>query len=115
MDINTLTVGQLKEIKELLGGMEDSNKESKSYYEIGENIIIRTVTHIIVGLLVDVNEKEFVLKNAAWVADTGRFNECISKGTFSEVEMYGKEIVTVGRGALIDATKFVHDLPTETK
>ena len=85
-------------------------------FKIGQAYLIRLVTHYWVGVLDWVGEKEMVLSNASWVADTGRFNEAISTGKMSEIEYVGSsgpEII--GRGALVDATIWKHALPTESK
>ena len=82
----------------------------------GNNVFIRTVTNYYTGRVVAM-DKEFIhLDRAAWVADTGRFSEAISKGTLNEVEPYPDElIVSVSRGGLIDACLWVHDLPRAVK
>lgn len=50
MNIDELTLGQIKEIKNLLlGGHEPSQP-----YMIGKNMLIRTVTMILVGRVVEV-------------------------------------------------------------
>lgn len=84
-------------------------------YEIGKNYLIRTVTMIQVGKLVKVLEKELVLENASWIADTGRFYNCLKNGTFDEVEPFPDGKIIVGRGAVIDAVVFNHELPKNQK
>ena len=73
-------------------------------YKIGKTYFIRTVTMAQAGKLVAVTDKELILENAAWIADTGRFMPAVSSGNFSEVEPFPEgEQVIVGRGAIIDA------------
>lgn len=80
----------------------------------GNNVFIRTVTNYYTGRVVEV-DKEFIhLDRAAWVADTGRFSEAISKGTLNEVEPY-PGIVSISRGGIIDACLWPHDLPRTVK
>ena len=86
-----------------------------SVWKIGKNYMIRTVTMIQVGQLVSIDEYEIVLKDAAWVADTGRFNEFLAKGTASEIEPFPDGIVLVGRSALIDACEWKHGLLRQVK
>lgn len=75
-------------------------------YKLGKNYFISTVTKYYTGKLMSVTDKELVLTNAAWVADTGRFSEAMAKETFSEVEKYpAHKMVIVGRGALVDAVE----------
>lgn len=112
MNLDNLTIAEVKQINQLLKGGE----QSLSPYKIGQNYFIRTVTHYLTGKLVRVTPKELVLLDAAWIADTGRFMDAIKTGALNEVEPYpdGEEIV-VGRGAVIDAVKWNHKLPREQK
>ena len=93
-----------------------SVKEESHPYDIGENYCIRTVTHIDTGKVVDVTDKEIILTQAAWIADTGRFHDFIAKGKEpNEVEPYDPEaLIIVGRGAVIDAAK-ISTLPLSQK
>lgn len=88
------------------------NKED-SLWVVGRNYLIRTVTMIQLGRLKAVTEKELLLEDACWVADTGRFNEALEKGTLSELEMFQRDVI-VGRGAIIDATEWISELPKNT-
>jgi hypothetical protein len=87
---------------------------TESVWEIGKNYLIRTVTMIQLGKLKKVTDKELVLSEASWVADTGRFNTALEKGTLSEVEMFMRDVI-IGRGAIVDATEWLADLPKTTK
>jgi len=87
---------------------------TESVWQIGKNYLIRTVTMIQLGTLSRVTEKELVLDNACWVADTGRFNIALSSGTLNEVEMFQQSVI-IGRGAIVDATEWINDLPKESK
>ena len=82
---------------------------------VGKNYLVRTVTMYWVGRLTAIDAAEMVLSDASWVADTGRFNECLSSGVFGELEHLHGESVIVGRGALVDATLWKHDLPGASK
>jgi hypothetical protein len=108
----------LKALKELIEILEtkqepETKLEKTHPYTIGQNLLIRTVTMYFVGKLVEVYDTELVLDNTSWVADTGRFSECLEKGTFSEVEYIGKRTI-VGRGAIIDVNIFNNELPKKT-
>lgn len=85
-------------------------------YKVGANYFIRTVTHHLTGKLVRVTSKELVLVDAAWIADDGRFMNCLAEGKPKEVEPFpdGLEVL-VGRGALIDAVEWKHKLPREQR
>ena len=82
---------------------------------VGKTYLIRTVTMIQTGRLVAVYDKELVLEEAAWVADTGRFNDALSKGTLNEIEPFPDGPVIVGRGAICDAAIWSHPFPRKQK
>ena len=109
MNIDSLTLGEIKQIQTLIGTTVDTHP-----YQIGKNYLIRTVTMIQTGKLVAVTNQELVLEDAAWIVDTGRFNECLKDGSFNEVEPFPGRII-VGRGSVIDATEFNHQLPRSVK
>lgn len=111
MDINELTLGQIKEIQGLLGNPQASGD---AHWKVGESYLIRTVTMIQVGRLESVTDKELVLSSAAWVADTGRFYNALKEGKLNEVEPFPNPVI-IGRGSIIDATVWTHNLPKEQK
>jgi len=78
---------------------------SKSHpYEVGKPWFVMTATHYYIGDLVLVTEGELVLENAAWVPETGRFNEFMSgKIQPNELEPCGDVPVIISRGAIIAA------------
>lgn len=84
-------------------------------YELGVSYLIRTVTFYYTGKLIGVYEQELVLEDAAWIADTGHYNECLAKGTFNEVEPMPTGRVVIGRGAVVDAVVWSHPLPRTVK
>lgn len=97
-------------------GQDEGSGQAKfvNIWEIGKNYLIRTVTMFNTGRLVAVGTHELVLEDAAWIPDTGQFSETLVSGEFSEVEMFPKGRVIVGRGAVIDACP-IDKLPTATK
>lgn len=111
MDIDSLTVKEIKHIQSLLKPSGETHP-----YQIGKNYFIRTVTHHLTGKLVRVTSKELVLIDAAWIADDGRFMNMFESGKPNEVEPFpsGVEVI-VGRGSLIDAVEWKHDLPRAQK
>lgn len=85
-------------------------------FKIGKSYLIRTVTMIYTGRLEAVYEKELVISSAAWIAETKRWAESVKTGEFNEVEPYpDKCLVTIGRGAILDATPVDWKLPREQK
>ena len=75
-------------------------------WQIGQPYIIRTVTMINCGKLVWIGDKELVLSDAAWIADTGRWYDClVDASVVNEAEPYVDDVI-IGRGAIVDATKW---------
>ena len=69
----------------------------------GKDYFVRTVTHYFTGRLVWVGDKEIAFEDAAWIADTGRFNEFLEGKVVNEVEPFPKgSTVVIGRGSIID-------------
>lgn len=110
LNINDLTIGQIREISCLL-----SPKGESSFFKIGKAYLIRTVTMINTGEVVAVNDQEILLKSAAWIADTGRYYDALSKGELKEVEPYPNGVCIIGRGAIVDAAEWTNDLPRSQK
>ena len=76
-----------------------------TFWKIGQRYLIRTVTMIDTGELVSVDDHEIVLKDAAWIADTGRFSESLKSESFVEVEPFPDGQVAIGRGSIVDAVR----------
>lgn len=89
----------------------------KAAFEVGKTYLFRGVTMYQVGTVVAVFPGEVLLSPAAWVADTGRFNEALKSGVLFEVEPYPPECLPaiVNRGALADASVWPHGVPAEVK
>ena len=83
-------------------------------WRVGTAYLIRTVTYHVVGRLVWVGPLELVLEDAAWVADSGRWNAALQSGQLSEVEPFPARVI-VGRGSITDATEWTHLLPLAVK
>ena len=111
MNINEMTVGQIKEIQ----GMFCSPSVSSDHaYVIGRSYLIRTVTNFYTGKLDRVYKNELVLSKAAWIADTGRYYDALKKGTLNEVEPIIGDCI-VSRGSIVDAVEWKFDLPETQK
>lgn len=110
-DLNKLTVAQLQEhIEELEKRKDKATVTKQGCWEIGKEYCIRTVTMIQVGTLEQVGDKEIVLRDAAWVADTGRWTDFLAVGKVNEVEPFPDGAVIIGRGSIIDACIWKHGL-----
>jgi len=99
-------------IKEQLG--EESFKDFDALEDmIGEKWFFRTVTYHLVGKVVKKVGQFFVLDNASWIADSGRFMNAIKEGTLSEVEPVGRAMVNID--SITDAFPWRHALPKDQK
>jgi len=90
-------------------------KKVLSPLRVGNAVLIRTVTHYQTGRIEILTPLEVVLSSAAWIADTGRFADCLAKGTPAEVEPFAAGLVSVARGAIVDVTDWTAELPTVQK
>lgn len=95
--------------------LESEGCESKNGdpFEIGKAYLIRTVTYHQVGILKDIVGDFLIFKDASWVADSGRFSDCLSKGSFNEVEYVGP--MMINKTAIVDAFPWENKVPKETK
>ena len=92
-----------------------TNKAVGSFEEmIGNNYFFRTVTYHLVGTVIDIIDGFVVLKNASWVADSGRFSAAIKTGTLKEVEPVGIAYVNLEQ-TVTDFFPWNHPLPMKQK
>lgn len=105
MDIEKLTLGQIKEIQSLCG----TKNVSRSPFKIGEKYFIRTATFFHLGRLKEVSGKWLILEDASWIADTGRFYDFLKNGKCNEYEGF-QDDVFIPLDSVIDITKWKHEL-----
>lgn len=108
----TITIDEVKYVR--ADSVKAPIKERKGAWTIGEQYLIRTVTMMQTGRLVYIDDKELVLEDAAWIADSGRFSNALKEGTFNEVEPFDSEVI-IGRAAIVDAAPFKSKLPRSQK
>ena len=80
---------------------------------VGKAWFFRTVTYHIVGKVKRQVGSFLFLKDAAWVADSGRFMQAIKDGTLNEVEPVGEW--TVNLDTVTDFGPWRHKLPLSQK
>ena len=85
-----------------------------STFNIGEKVFIRTVTYHCTGEIVAIEDGFLTLKDAAWIADSGRFMQAIETGNLSEVEPVTC-LVRVNIASIVDVYEWRHNLPREQK
>ena len=82
-----------------------TEKKEKSglagFFKKGEQYFVQTATHYYAGTLADVNDNALLLTDAAWVADTGRFNQFMGGAKPFELEPCGPAPVLISLGAVI--------------
>ena len=107
MNIEELTVAQVRQINSLFtNSVSPAAQSDLGPWKVGENYFIRTVTHHLTGKLMAVGAQELSLRDAAWIADDGRFAQAVATAQFSEVEPFPDgETVIVGRASIIDAVR----------
>lgn len=113
MNLNDLTIGQVKELMCLVG---QQKQDCNHPYTIGKNYIVRTVTMIFTGRLVKVLPQELVMVDVSWIPETDRYMQFVEKGSVRECEPYpeGREVI-IGRGAVLDAVILEVSLPRSQK
>jgi len=114
MKFDELTIGEARELARMFGGTPALTTDPGPW-RIGEKYLIRTVTMILTGRLVEVYDQELVIEDACWIADTERWADTLRTGAVREAEPYPDGRVIVGRGALIDAAQWGHALPRTQK
>jgi hypothetical protein len=112
IDIDKLTVGELREITRLAGRRAAPHVALP--FKVGDAVLIRTVTMIDLGRVRAIGRDFLTLEEGGWVADTGRFSKMLETGDLSEFES-APDWILVGRGAICDAFPWRHALPRTTK
>lgn len=113
MKLDDLTVGELKQISNLLN---TGSCEKKSDYPVGKNVIVRTVTMIYTGKLTEVTDTDLVLVDCSWIPETDRFMKFVAEGAVKECEPYPDDLpVYINRGALLDMCELKKQLPRSQK
>ena len=82
---------------------------------VGKKYLFRTVTMIYTGELVDQFDDCFLIKKAAWIADTGRWADNVISCEFNEVEPYPEHLsIPVYKSGMLDIVE-INTLPTRVK
>ena len=114
MNIDELTLGQIKEIQLLLGSQHKD--EANNVYPVGKNVIVRTVTMIFTGKLERVTNSDLVLTQCSWIPETSRYAQFVASGEVNECEPYPDDLrVYINRGALTDLCELKASLPRSQK
>lgn len=115
MDIESLTLEEIREIQGLFVGSTTPRNQS-STYPVGKNVIVRTVTMIFTGVLDSVTDTDLILTSCSWIPDTERYMDFVALGKVKECEPYPDTLpVFVNRGALLDMCELKSPLPRDQK
>lgn len=106
MNLDNLTLGDLRQLKSVLNGTENLPEFP---LVVGKNYFIRTVTYFHTGKLKALYKDALVLSEAAWIADTGRFYDFLKTGKVNEVEPFVDDVV-IPLGSCVDFTEWRHEL-----
>lgn len=106
-------------ISELCAAVGDQNTCGQSCsepqpFKVGEKWFFRTVTNFLVGEVSEICGPFIRLKGSSWIADTGRFHDCLKSGEFSEVEPSVGD-VQLNSQSIIDAYYWDFPLPVSQK
>jgi len=105
---------KLKDVMQLVELLKEKPDVCDEFWCVGKAYFIRTVTMHLIGNLTAINEKEMLLGNAVWVADSGRFHDALKTGKLNEVEPFVNPVI-VNRASVVDATIWQHAVPTDQK
>lgn len=110
---NNFTQSQLEQLQDVVERVIKVGRNTP--FQLNKNYLIRTATMIDIGRIKEIVGDFLVLDSASWIADTGRFHECLlGPGKFNEVEPF-KEDVYISLASIIDATPWPYVLPRTTK
>jgi len=116
VNIEDLTLKQIREISALVGGQKMHTDSPYITALIGKNVIVRTVTMIYTGKLLEVTPTDFVLVDCSWIPETDRFAQFVANGSVRECEPYPEGLpVAISRGAYLDMCELKKDLPRRQK
>jgi hypothetical protein len=84
--------------------------------EEGKKLFFRTVTYHWVGEVTKVTSDLIILKNATWVASSGRFGVSMREGFDNNAELeYVGDGVGILKQSLVDVVEFKGELPTASR
>jgi hypothetical protein len=112
VEVNFLTtkIGVCKmqiELNDLVSLLK-SNEKKEVPFEVGKKYFLRCVTYHSIGTVKAIVGDFLILKDAVWVADSGRLNPALKTGEVNEMEDYINDTI-VAIGSIVDATEWSHD------
>lgn len=115
MDIEELTLGQIRELQSLFANQANQS-QTPQHPLVGKNVIVRTVTMIYTGKLDHTTNDSLVLVDCSWIPETDRYMQFVAEGSVKECEPYPDGLpVYINKGALLDLCELKKDLPRSQK
>ena len=114
--LDDLTIKQARTLVAMFHGEQfpSARAERDSLpFGVGDEVLIRTVTMILLGRVRAIGLDNFVLEDGGWVADTARFGEMLATGKINEFERAPSWFL-VGRGAVVDIYPWNNPIPKES-
>jgi len=106
---------QEKLIKELilqLFQIDKPKQESNSFYQVGEDYVVRSVTMIYLGKLKQETQDALILEDCAWIPETSRWSDFLTGTKPKEMEPYPDDVI-IYKGALLDVVKMKNKIERE--
>lgn len=124
-DVSGMPIGEIQKLVNSLHAAQSKlppikpAKTGEWLWRVGATYLIRTVSYHYTGVFVGFNgpnNSEVVLKDAAWIADTGRFMQAVQDGALGEVEPYPSDaLIGVNRTAISDYCEVKWPTPRSQK
>ncbi len=90
-----------------------SNKqELNTFYKVGSDYVVRTVTMIYLGQVKREDSETLVLEDCAWIPDTSRWSEFLQGKKPNEMEPYQNDVI-IYKSAILDATELTKKIKRE--
>lgn len=93
-------------------GLEDKKQVTNSFYKVGHDYFVRTVTMIYLGQIKSEDSEALVLKDCAWIPDTSRWSEFLKGEKPNEMEPYVNDII-IYKSAILHATELTKKIKRE--
>jgi len=114
MGINDLTLGQVRELQGIFNARLPV--PAPAHPLLGKNVIVRTITMIYTGKLVEVTPQDLVLVDCSWIPETERYMKFVAEGAVKECEPYPDGLpVYIGQGTVLDKCELRKELPRSQK
>lgn len=81
---------------------------------MGKKYIVRTITMITIGRLIAITGNFITLDDASWIADAGKWEDCLTKPEGIKVSEKYKRPVHINVNSIVDFTEWELALPDKS-